>query len=93
MQKRYIKRSFFWGISGIILIVIYPIIPAFLNVRGSLRYILEYSYILGSFLFIIGTIYYLKAKNRNIIYSLLVFLPIIGLILLAILKDKSANKD
>ncbi len=46
---------------------------------------------LGVLLLMLGLAYYAKAKGRNPAWCLLGFLSIIGMIILAVLKDKAAE--
>ena len=88
MVKRYNNLSFLYFIPGIILQIIgfamsgntpepNPIAAAIMLV--------------GTVLAIIGFGYYAKAKGRSMAWGLAGFLGLIGLVVLALLKDKSGD--
>ncbi|GLH67170.1 hypothetical protein [Geothrix edaphica] len=45
--------------------------------------------LIGTILLLFGLGYYLKAKNRNLAWVVLIFIPILGILFLALLVDKS----
>ena len=47
--------------------------------------------LVGTVLAIIGFGYYAKAKGRSMVWGLVGFLGLIGLVVLALLKDKSSD--
>jgi len=82
MIKKYNNISLAWGIPGIVLQIAG-------NVIGQ-----PIVLIVGTVLLMIGLAYYAKAKGRSAAWCLMGFLSIIGLIVLACLKDleKEANQ-
>ena len=79
MIAKYNKISLAVGSPGIIL-QIAGIIMSSLLVQ-----------LLGTVLLLVGLVYYAKAKGRSPVWCLFAFLSIIGLIVLACLKDKSTD--
>ncbi len=79
MIKKYNNISLAWGIPGFVLQIAGIGQPLVLSA--------------GTVLLMIGLAYYAKAKGRSAAWCLMGFLPIIGLIVLAYLKDleKEAN--
>ncbi len=45
--------------------------------------------LVGTVLLFFGLGFYLKAKNRNMAWVILIFIPILGILFLALLVDKS----
>ncbi len=86
MIAEYNKKSFIFGIPGVVL----QIAGNFM--RTPERMITPLGAILvlgGTVLLLIGLMFYAKAKGRHPAWCLFAFLSIIGLIVLACLKDKS----
>lgn len=75
MIKKYNNISLAWGIPGIVLQIAG-------NVIGELLVIL-----VGTILLMVGLAYYAKAKGRSPAWCLMGFFSLIGLIVLACLKD------
>jgi len=95
MIARFNRLSLLWGVPGI-LIQIGGYIAG--NVAGassasqSPPAITRLVVLLGTVLLIIGLAYYAKAKGRHPAWCLMGFLSIIGLIVLACLKDKAPGE-
>ncbi len=88
MIQHYNRKSFYFGIPGFIL----QIAGNFMTHLGG--YSLQEAtcaimLLVGSVLLLTGFAYYAKAKGRHPAWCLLAFLSIIGLLFLALLKDKS----
>ena len=49
--------------------------------------------LLGTMMLLVGFAYYAKAKGRSPVWCLAAFLSLIGLIILALLKDKSGVNE
>ena len=83
MIARYNNISLAWGIPGIILQMVGQIMRTLPDpqVRGSLVLLV------GTVLLLVGLAYYAKAKGRNPAWCLMAFLSLLGLIVLACLKD------
>ncbi len=79
MIKRYNNLSFVFGVPGIVL----RIVPAFYG-TPAVRVTM---FLAGTALLLVGLLYYAKAKARHPAWGLFGFLGIIGLIVLACLKD------
>lgn len=93
MIKEYNRRSFYFGVPGV-LIQGFGYFAEFLNnnrAAGAGQPMIRSSvfFLIGSIFLLIGLMYYAKAKGRNPAWSLLGFLSIIGIIILALLPDKS----
>jgi multidrug efflux pump subunit AcrB len=80
MIKKYNNISLAVGIPGIVLQIVGMVV--------------QYSdiTIIGTILLFIGFAYYAKAKGRHIAWCSMGFFSIIGLIVLALLKDKAIEK-
>ena len=85
MIKEYNRKSFCFGIPGIILQIGGNFIMTG-NVATAIS-------LIGTALLLIGFVFYAKAKGRHPAWCLFAFLSIIGLIVLACLKDKSATEN
>jgi hypothetical protein len=79
MITKYNNVSLAFGIPGIVLQLVGAFAPSVLV------------QLLGTALLIVGLAYYAKAKGRNPAWCLFAFLSIIGLIVLACLKDRSVT--
>lgn len=87
MIKKYNNKSFCFGIPGIILQIGGRFIGGSTMELTALNGVVILT---GTALLIIGLSYYAKAKGRHSAWCLMAFLSIIGLIVLALLKDKSS---
>ena len=91
MIAKYNNKSLAYGLPGILLQFGGKFLkestsdPA-MNVASSIIILL------GFVLLLIGMIYYTKGKGRNPAWCLLAFLSIIGLIILACIKDKTRKR-
>ncbi len=90
MVKRYNNLSFLFFIPGIILqfagFVLNKVQPS-----GTIDFLAVVLLIAGTALAISGFAYYAKAKGRSIGWALAGFFGLPGLLLLAILKDRSGD--
>jgi hypothetical protein len=90
MIKECNRKSFYWGIPGIILQCggrnMANEIPKNANLGAIYLFV-------GTFLLMMGLSYYAKAKGRHPAWCLMAFLSIIGIIVLACLKDKTATEN
>ena len=90
MIEAYNRKSFIFGIPGIIL----QIVGNFMRDPEGIMTILGVLIVLcGTVLLMIGLAFYAKAKDRHPAWCLFAFLSIIGLIVLACLKDKSQASE
>jgi hypothetical protein len=90
MIKEYNRRSFYFGIPGIILQIAGQLMRDSIGEPTAIGAIIS---LIGTALLLIGFSYYAKAKGRHPAWCLMAFLSIIGLIVLACLKDKSATEN
>ena len=81
MIKKYNNISLAVGIPGLLLQIVG-------NVAGQ-----PLVTILGTILLLVGLAYYAKAKGRSKAWCLMAFLSLIGLIVLACLKDKAKEQE
>lgn len=86
MVKEYNRKSFYFGIPGIILQIGGHLMRDSIGEPTAAGVLIS---LLGTALLITGFVFYAKAKGRHPAWSLFAFLSIIGLIVLACLKDKS----
>jgi len=79
------KKSLIFGIPGLILLYggLFLAVDAFL--------IGVIAMFLGAILLFVGVTFYVKAKARNPAWVLLIFIPILGLLALVLLIDKSKS--
>ena len=96
-KKSYNRKSFYWGIPGIILQIIgFVMAMNYLSQLDMRTYQQEtlhitfarFALLLGCILLLVGCAYYAKMKGRSPAWCLVSFLGIIGLVILACLKDK-----
>jgi O-antigen/teichoic acid export membrane protein len=87
MIKRYNNLSFVFGVPGLIVQIVGNVLRA--QQPNSLLPILVV--LGGTGLLLVGFAYYALAKGRNPAWCLVAFLSCIGLIILALLKDKSGT--
>jgi hypothetical protein len=81
MIQRLNRISLAWGIPGILL------------QNGGYFIRQPLVMVLGTVLLIVGLAYYAKAKGRSAAWCLMGFLSIIGLIVLACLKDRAKEGE
>jgi hypothetical protein len=86
--KRYNNLSFLFFIPGVILQIIGLVRQ---GNEQELNPITTGLLLLGTVLAIIGFGYYAKAKGRSMVWGLAGFLGLIGLVILALLKDRSGD--
>ena len=88
MIKRCNRQSLIFGVSGIVLrfsaLVPVLLFPAHSAVGGSIAVIM---FALGTGLLFTGLVYYAKAKGRSGAFALLGLFDLLGIIILASLKD------
>jgi len=96
-KKSYNRKSFYWGIPGIILQSVgFVMVMNYVSQLDMTTYQQEPLHItfarlillLGSILLLVGFAYYAKMKGRSPAWCLVGFLGLIGLIILACLKDE-----
>ncbi len=90
MIAEYNTKSFVYGIPGIILQTVGLFIR---DSEGLMTPLGSIIVLCGTGLLLVGFIYYAKAKGRHPAWCLFGFLSLIGLIVLACLKDKSISID
>ena len=83
MITTYNQKSLIFGVPGLVL----QYGGLFLAVDFFLAGLL--SLFIGTVLLFVGLGFYLKAKNRNMAWVILIFIPILGILFLALLVDKS----
>jgi hypothetical protein len=102
MITEYNRKSFYWGIPGIIVQSVgaiavmryYASIDPLSAQPEPLSIILmRLVGLAGTGLLMVGLSYYAKAKGRSPAWCLFAFLPLIGIIVLACLKDKAVTPD
>ncbi len=89
MIQEYNRKSFYYGIPGIILQIAGQFMKGPTGEPTAIGVIIS---LVGTALLLTGFLFYVKAKGRHPAWCLMAFLSIIGLIVLACLKDKSAQK-
>ena len=87
MIKEYNRKSFYFGIPGIILQIAGQLMRDSTGGITSLGSVISLA---GTALLITGLVFYAKAKGRHPAWCLMGLLSIIGIIILALLKDKSS---
>lgn len=93
-KNSYNRKSFYWGIPGIILhitgLVMFMHYLSQLDMTTYHQEPLHINFVmlLGFILLLVGFAYYAKMKGRSRAWCLVAFLGIIGLVILACLKDK-----
>ncbi|HAI14048.1 MAG TPA: hypothetical protein DCM28_20250 [Phycisphaerales bacterium] len=92
MIAAYNTKSLAFGVPGILLQVAGRI-GIEVTQEPVLQAICSLSKIGGLILLLIGMIYYAKAKSRHPAWSLMAFLSLIGLIVLACLKDRTLKQE
>jgi hypothetical protein len=103
MIARYNRLSLWWGIPGILMQVAgnflrlsTRISPNFKPPPGIGILVTSIGTVLllvGTVLLLIGLAYYAKAKARNPAWCLFAFLSLIGLIVLACLRDRAHTEE
>jgi hypothetical protein len=102
MIARYNTRSFIWAVPGIVMQLI-GFVVRMANMQHTSQGQLVTSnlfvdnvgrvvILVGSILLFIGLAYYAKAKGRSPWWCLFAFLSLIGLIVLACLKDRTEEQ-
>ena len=91
MIARYNRLSFVWGIPGLILQIVGNVVAqgALGPSTAPLGLLVA---LIGTGLLLVGLAYYAVAKGRHPAWCLFAFLSIIGLIVLACLKDKAPGR-
>ena len=90
MIKRYNQLSLLLGVPGLIL----QIAGRFLqNAEGFITPMGWIISLAGTVLLLVGLAYYAKSKGRHPAWCLFALLSIIGLIVLALLKDKAVDGE
>ncbi len=104
MIARYNTMSFIWGVPGI-LMQICGYILRMMNAQGSnaqgqiittnllMDNVGRLVMLIGTVLLLVGFAFYAKAKGRSPWWCLFAFLSLIGLIVLACLKDLSGERE
>lgn len=88
MVKRYNNLSFVFFIPGMILQIIGFVMNGNEAESSPIAVVLL---LVGTMLAIVGFGYYAKAKGRSMAWGLAGFLGLIGLVILALLKDHSGD--
>jgi hypothetical protein len=83
MDARLNRKSLLYGVPGMTLQI------AGLVMKGGVGALVQLT---GTVLLLIGLALYAKAKGRHPAWCLMAFLSLIGLLVLASLKDKSPNE-
>lgn len=90
MIESYNRKSFIFGIPGIILQVAGNFMR---NPEGMITSPGALISLCGTVLLMIGLAFYAKAKARHPVWCLFAFLSLIGLLVLALLKDRSQASE
>lgn len=95
MIKRYNRISLAWGIPGIVLQFVGLGIgqPQIVLQIGGQAIVQPLVLTLGTVLLVVGLAYYAKAKGRSAAWCLMGFLSLIGLFVLACLKDRAKEGE
>jgi len=91
MIKRYNNLSFVYFVPGMIAQIAGMILKAPPDQPSSPQGVSALLLIVGTILAFIGFGYYAKAKGRSMLWGLCGFLSLVGLVILALLKDKSGD--
>jgi hypothetical protein len=97
MVRDYLRKNFYWCIFwGIILQIAGSLLRPVHNYRQEFTtlttFMATFGYLFllsGIALFLLGFYFYVKSKHRHSIWCLFALLPIIGWIVLVLLKDKN----
>ena len=92
MIEEHNRTSLRWGIPGIILANGVPILLMIWENEG-LDWLGSVCALVGMTMLFIGFVYYLKAKEQHPAWALTAFLSCIGIIWLALLKDRHLQKQ
>lgn len=92
MIAEYNNKSLLFGIPGILLQIGGRVAQEMGGTEAMAAAGLAAA-LLGTVLLMVGLAYYAKAKGRHPAWCLMAFLSIIGLIVLAVLKDQSAEES
>ncbi len=87
MIKQYNNISLLAGIPGLLLQIVGRVLSGSSGAVGTLLMVV------GTALLLIGLAYYAKAKGRHPAWCLMAFLSLIGLIVLACLKDLATEEE
>ena len=90
MIKEYNRKSFYFGVPGIILQIAGNLMRDSIGEPTATGVLIS---LVGTALLITGFVFYAKAKGRHPAWCLVAFLSLIGLIILACLKDKSVTEN
>ena len=90
MIEEYNRKSFYFGIPGIILQIGGQLMRDSIGEPTATGVLIS---LVGSVLLMTGFVFYAKAKGRHPAWCLMAILSIIGLIVLACLKDKSTTEN
>ena len=85
-KKKYNRLSLLFGVPGIIL----QLLPSALG-EAQNSSLANGAYFLGIILLIAGLAFYAKSKNRSGWWGLLGLINIVGILVLAVLKDRSSE--
>lgn len=88
MIAEYNRQSFIYGVPGIVLQIGGRIVTVMAE-NGTMIAAGVVTTVVGTLLLLVGLAFYAKAKGRHPAWCLMAFLSIIGLIVLALLKDRS----
>jgi hypothetical protein len=91
MVKRYNNLSFAFFIPGMIMQVAGMILQGPPDNPSPVQGVAVLLLVVGTILAFIGFGYYAKAKGRSMLWGLCGFLSLVGLVILALLKDKSGD--
>ena len=102
MIPEYNRKSLGLGVSGIVLQILPFPVSAALHARGldqpgdvndTIGLAIGFLPIVGTLLLLAGLAYYAKAKGRHPAWCLLAFFSCVGIVVLALLKDKVPHGD
>ena len=91
MIKHYNNKSFLYFIPGMIMQVAGIVLQGPKDAPGEHQGLALILLLVGTVLAFIGFGYYAKAKGRSMAWGLCGFLSLVGLVILALLKDKSGD--
>jgi hypothetical protein len=89
MIAEHNRMSLFYGVPGVILQFPGPFLVEYLWPQAN--WLPKLVAIVGSVLLLVGLSYYARAKGRNPAWCLLAFLSWLGILLLALLEDRSGT--
>jgi hypothetical protein len=85
------RESLALGVSGLVLQIAGNFLPMFITPTPGVMQLRRVLLIGGTTLLIVGLLYYARAKGRHPAWGLMGFLSLIGLIVLACLKDHARD--